>query len=129
MQWCIYDIHIGNHSPILVKRVMYVMLHLLKILWIHIQEERIICTACTCMLIWWDGGSGYSIDVWGLCCRSRAQELEDEQQRIDRELRHLLNKSGKLRNFLLSFSISQLSDGLKSNILGMMVDRTKLYDT
>ena len=33
------------------------------------------------------------------------------------------------RDFLLSFSISQLSDGLKSNILGMIVDRTKLYDT
>lgn len=40
------------------------------------------------------------------CYRSRAQELEDEQERIDRELRKLLDKPGEITVESLEFVVA-----------------------
>lgn len=43
------------------------------------------------------------------CYRSRAQELEDEQERIDRELRKLLDKPGEITVESLEFVVAHFS--------------------
>lgn len=62
------------------------------------------------------------------CYRSRAQELEDEQERIDRELRKLLDKPGEITVESLEFVVVQFLWISMFTIPNEFISKTNIID-